>query len=641
MSNSYYRVCTKLNDKGHFISEGDDIEQYKKGEAYISAFKYNDSHKKLFDEKGTVAGITDVTGDIIFFDFDNVDIEQARQDTLETISRLKKFGITEKEIKVHFSGRKGFNLSIHTDTEFTPKEAKNLATKLAGDLDSFDSSIYNANRIIRIEGSLHKGSGLRKTAISFSELKDSSIHDIQGIAGGEYEYEKPKKITPSKEFVELTEDIKLERSNDYSEAEDRVDYFSNPLKLQPWKLAISQGFFPNGQRSNALLILGATLKNKGYDKSDNYFALKSASEKQSKRYGEEKFNKEEIWHTIIEQVYSPTWNNGSFSEDNFSTALQHYFEDMGVPRKEESDLVDDKFKPTKLADVGDIFEDFVKNYEKNVIKTGIDEIDRDMPFTPGTNIGIIGAPGSGKTSIALKVLQYCSENDIHCILGSIDMTSTRLYEKVLYRVSGLSRESLYQKIRDGEAEEIKEKVKELFKTVYIYDKSAASVEDIARYHRTIEKRDGVEIKMTMVDYFERLHSDVADDTASSKKVASQWQDYITDTNVAGIMFVQPNKISLSGGPNCPILDYRAIKGSSFLYQSFRGIISLWRPFYTPKTAEHDKYMQMALLKNDLGELNTYDFGWDGKRGEIFPLDDDEKRVLNLMLDTDPSDEDPY
>jgi hypothetical protein len=145
----------------------------------------------------------------------------------------------------------------------------------------------------------------------------------------------------------------------------------------------------------------------------------------------------------------------------------------------------------------------------------------------------------------------------------------------------------------------------------------------------------------MVDYFERLHSDVADDTASSKKVASQWQDYITDTNVAGIMFVQPNKISLSGGPNCPILDYRAIKGSSFLYQSFRGIISLWRPFYTPKTAEHDKYMQMALLKNDLGELNTYDFGWDGKRGEIFPLDDDEKRVLNLLLDTDPSDEDPY
>jgi adenylate kinase family enzyme len=248
------------------------------------------------------------------------------------------------------------------------------------------------------------------------------------------------------------------------------------------------------------------------------------------------------------------------------------------------------------------------------------------------NLGIIGAPGAGKTALALMILEHCSKNNIHCILASIDMHSTRLYEKVLYRVSGLSRDELYQKFRDGEAEDIKEKVRELFKTTYIYDKSAATIEDLANYHAAIEAQDGVEIKMTMVDYFERVNSDVSEDTASSKKVAGQWQDYINETNVAGIMFVQPSKAGLSGGPNAPILDYRAIKGSSFLYQSFRGIISLWRPFYTPDNALYDNYMQMALLKNDLGKLCTYDFGWDGKRGEISELDDDRKRLLKLLLD---------
>jgi hypothetical protein len=150
------------------------------------------------------------------------------------------------------------------------------------------------------------------------------------------------------------------------------------------------------------------------------------------------------------------------------------------------------------------------------------------------------------------------------------------------------------------------------------------MEDLRKYHKAIEKRDGVKVKMTMVDYFERINSDVSDDTASSKKVAGEWQDYINDFNIVGVMFVQPNKMGLSGGPNSPILEYTKIKGSSFLYQSFRGIISLWRPFYTPQTAAHDKYMQMALLKNDLGELNTYDFGWDGKRGNIYELDEAEK-----------------
>jgi hypothetical protein len=107
------------------------------------------------------------------------------------------------------------------------------------------------------------------------------------------------------------------------------------------------------------------------------------------------------------------------------------------------------------------------------------------------------------------------------------------------------------------------------------------------------------------------------------------------------MFVQPNKMGISGGPNTPILEYTKIKGSSFLYQSFRGIISLWRPFYTPQTAEHDKYMQMALLKNDLGELNTYDFGWNGKRGDIYELDDSEKRLLKQLLEDKTDEDDDY
>ena len=42
-------------------------------------------------------------------------------------------------------------------------------------------------------------------------------------------------------------------------------------------------------------------------------------------------------------------------------------------------------------------------------------------------------------------------------------------------------------------------------------------------------------------------------------------------------------------------------------------------------------MQMAILKNDLGELETFDFAWNGKKGEIRTLEDIERQELKELL----------
>lgn len=637
MSKSYYRVCEGITDKGKLIPEGSDFGKYVEGEAYVSAYKYNDKHKEIFEKTGTIAGITDVVGDDLYFDLDSSDLEKARKDTIEVVNRLTKKGLSDENIKVYFSGRKGFHVSVKTDKNYTPVQFKNLALKIAGDLDTFDSVIYNPSRVIRMEGALHSKSNLRKTLLTLQELNESTIKEIKDIAKELYEFEKPSKVKLPKSLEKLMvrEETKETKSLDMN---SMIDLQKNPLDLSPWKNAISQGYFPDGQRSNSLMILASTLKNKGLVKEQCYYYLKASSDLQSRRYGNSKLHKKDLW-SIVDQVFKPTWNNGCYSEENFPTQLQTFFDDAGIPRIEEKDLMNEKYSPTRLSDIGEVFENFVLNYDKNVIKTGIGPLDKDMPLTPGMNLGIIGAPGAGKTACALKILQYCSKNNIHAILASIDMNSTRLYEKVLYRITGLSREELYDKFKNGDAEEIKDQVRELFKTVYVYDKSACTIDDLRKYHKAIEKRDGVTIKMTMVDYFERVNSDVSDDTASSKKVAGEWQDYINDFNVVGVMFVQPNKMGLSGGANTPILEYTKIKGSSFLYQSFRGILSLWRPFYTPETKDWDRYMQMAILKNDLGKLNMYDFGWDGKRGEIREMDDSEKRLFKQLMEEKADSED--
>jgi hypothetical protein len=626
----YTRLCAGLDDTGILIPTDENIYKHVKDlkkDYYISVYNYNESHKEQFDKTGSIAGIRDVLTNRIIFDFDDKDLDKARKDTLVTIKRLVDKGVKKSDINIYYSGKKGFHLTLETDKQFTPDEMKNVARSIAGDLATFDSRVYNSNRILRLAFTQHPDTKLYKIPISVDELS-LPVVEIQTIAKDEYEVELPVKssLPEAVNSLKITSKPKVEAKPLTSV----LDLSKKPKTLSPWKYALSQGHFPSGQRNNALDIMARTYKAMGHDKTETYHLLKSMREKQAAIFGQEKFSKDEMYKNIIDQVFSEHNMGGTYSEDHFPDQLQKYLLELGVPRREDAEVAE-KYKPKKIGDIGAKFEDFVLNYEKHLIKTGIKSIDDVLPMTPGLNIGIVAGAGVGKTSLALKILEYSSENNIPCILASIDMHGNRLYEKLLYRISGLSREELYAKFKSGEAEELKEKVREKFKNVYIYDKSGASIADIRAYHRMIEETEGVKIKLTMVDYFERIQSDISDATASSLKVANEWQDYINDNGHVGLMFVQPNKFSMSGGPDTPILNYTAIKGSSFLYQSFRAILSLWRPFYHPEWKDYDFFMKIAILKNDLGELGVFSFAWDGKRGEISELDDIQRdRLADLI-----------
>jgi len=155
--------------------------------------------------------------------------------------------------------------------------------------------------------------------------------------------------------------------------------------------------------------------------------------------------------------------------------------------------------------------------------------------------------------------------------------------------------------------------------------------DIKEFVKNVEQTTGEKVKLLLIDYFERVNSDVADDTAASKKVANEIQDAIIDLDLLAITLYQPNKMSLGSGPDTEITSYTSIKGSSFIYQAARGIIGLSRPFYTPKTKDLDKFMIINVLKNDLGELDRLELGWNGKTGEIYELEDHEREELKHLM----------
>lgn len=634
----YYRVCTRLNDKGVLIPEGSDLESYKKGEAYVSAYKYNEEHKKVFDKNGTVAGITDVEGDIIYFDFDHDDIEVARKDAIEVSNRLESYGIGKDQYKIYFSGRKGFNFSIHTTETFTPEEAKSLAIKLAGDLPSFDSSIYNSNRIIRLEGSLHKKTGLRKTPISFDELQTLKIADIKALATTSYAYDKPVKVSPTEAFIKLTEPITERKKGDELTLDSGVDYLSNPFRFPPRVLAISQGFFPAGERSNALMILATNLKNKGLTDRQCHHQLRAAADAQAERYGSDSFDKKEIWNNIVQQIYKPTWRGGQYTEDNYPVKLQQYFEELGVPVKEFKEVANSVMK---LDEGFDDFIQYAASIHKNTLETGIKELDDALKIRKGHLIGLIAPPSVGKTSFALTLLNNTSKKGTKSFFGCYDMYQHNVTAKLIQRHTGSDEETIYNSFvhkDQNQIEEYRKVLKDNYNNVSFCFKAGQTIDQLKKAIEMEESKSGEDVELVVIDYLELINTDKSDPTISSAEAIQGLREIANDGKVV-LCLLQPNK--LSSKINQPMTSYNAAKGSSAIAQACTAIMGCWREGMSPDTPENDRFFSINILKNRNGPLASLDFSWDGKTQTISTLSATEKFNLSVLRDTKEDSEDDY
>lgn len=634
----YKRVCRGLSDRGFLVPKdnvGDHISNYEK-DWYISVFDYNHDHFTQFEETGTVKGIKNVNTDTLVFDFDSVDdLGKAKSDTETLINRLQKeYKVPTSSIQLYYSGNKGFNVLIQMDYTLSPEMCCKLAVnKLGKGLETLDPTMYDAPQILRVTGTRHPKSGLYKIPLDVLAFPVMSIDDIKKTASnmdniGDFTWDV---FTPTQEFLEVPEEPKKVVT---LVAPLTVDFTSKPKGWKNCKWAISKGLFKSGERHQALLTLAATARGLGYDKDQAYYLCKSALKAQSNNTGQEEFDKKELWDDIISSsVYSEGWEGGQYTCKKPGW-LQKYCNALGSHSCKESDKEgdDEKFLPSKITDIATGFKDFIMHIDENTIKTGITVLDDKLPITIGNSLGVIGAASSGKTALALEILKNTSRSGIISVFASLDMHRNRLFEKLLYKVSGgTSREKVYDDFKNGKEEEYLRRIKEDYGNVYFYDRSCPNVTDIRRYIEEINNSSDKKVKLVMLDYFERVSSERGDETSASKDVAGQLQDLINDYNIALITLVQPNKFSLSGGPDTPILNYTAIKGSSFLYQSFRSIISIWRPFFNPKTKDKDKFMQMAILKNDLGELDMFDFAFEGKTGTIREMSEEEESLLRMWL----------
>ncbi len=618
-------------------------------EMYESLYIYEDRHKEILEKTGSLAGITDVMTDKIVFDFDSKeDPSLALNDARELVSRLQSF-LDKNSIQCYYSGNKGYHVEIQFEGGpfIQRNEFENIIEKYAGDLKTFDYRIKDQNRVFRFPLSQNKQTKRYKIPILFDEFTDEKIkHEnfVKKAENPDIENEivslmaSFKRIPMPEQFKNIVPEKKKTHTSIILDGEEeKPDMTMRPKFLTPAKYVLSMGFFDKGDRNDACMILAATYKYLGFTQDQAYYQIKNAVNERNRRLGEERLDdngKNEIWRTNIKVVYSPTWNGATYS-DNTHPLLLKTIEKYNLERY--YNLVNNS-SVLSIKDMAENFIKFADDIDNRVVKTGIEEIDKDLMLTSSMMVGVLGAPSSGKTTLTNNIVEVQSENNIGSFFVSADMSAQLLYARQMQKYCRKSFQEILDNIKKKSPKDWPKEIKDAwdivldkFKNVGYTFSSGPTIKTIEQSIDEWEQDRGMPVKFLVVDYLEKLRCDYSDPTAASGYNASRLADVTRNKDLTTFLLLQTQKAA--GDPSDELLSMRKIKGASVIEQDCRVVLTTWRPGFNPDVQGYnpdDKFASIAVVKNNMGTTGRYDLSFDGLTGVYKSMNDEERQELERV-----------
>ena len=394
-----------------------------------------------------------------------------------------------------------------------------------------------------------------------------------------------------------------------------LDWSLKPKWLSNCKYAIFKGFFEEGTRDQFFSIMAATFKSQFPDDQGMvYRMLKTVAENQAKRNNCDRFSDEDLW-VKTQQVFKPTWIGGTYSCKN-NDDLGDFCATLGHHKCGEGN----EKHTYEISEVKTFFRKYANEIDANTIITGIHAIDNYTRITVGMHVGILAAPGAGKTTMVLSMLKNTSKAGIRSMFFSMDMYGPLIYQKQIQNHTGLTDNEIFDMIKnnDPRLDVIDKELEEIYKNVKFVFKSGLTVEEMRQMTLDYEQVSGEKITLIASDYAECISGPYADSFANSKIIAHKLKDLASQDNFCVLTLVQPPKSA--GDASSPLTSMRQVKGPSDWEQGFSLILGLYREGYNTTTSKNDRFITINSLKNRMGGSFSVDCAWNGQRGTIEELD---------------------
>ena len=155
-------------------------------------------------------------------------------------------------------------------------------------------------------------------------------------------------------------------------------------------------------------------------------------------------------------------------------------------------------------------DNFLSDEPKNFIKTGLENIDRQIIGFEPTQLIILGArPGAGKTAVALNMMYNIARNGYPVTFFSLETTDQKILERLVSSTSNVDMLKIIQKtnISDKEANRVMQavdKIDKLHSTGFeIIDKAHVTQQDI----RQAAMKQYDKPQVIFIDYLQLLNPD--------------------------------------------------------------------------------------------------------------------------------------
>jgi hypothetical protein len=399
MSNGLY-VDYMAGRSGWALCPVDEIEQHKSEVDFHTTWQlYCNEHMGQFGEcYGNWP-----------FDFDHEEcIEIAQQDCIKAYDYLVGKGVNPKNIRLFFSGRKGFHMEIDYrsymekpifDIHLVYRELyKVLDAKIKPEKhnSTMDPAIYSSRHLFRYPNTKHPKSSLYCIPLTYDELKLPYVR-IFDLA------ENKRTIDTSYTDDTVMKQIFAEMQTRYWKSVEDFDKRKTLVKsytggYPPCIKKIMEEGLPAGNRNNTFYLLARFLKGikkepevcsqleelaaKSYSDSDGIREVKYTVASAFKREGS----------LLSCSSFSAWCDKEQCSRDSKKTSMIH------------TARVEKAFNLCSYKDAVPLLKDAIKRGEySRVLKTGIDQLDMKTKILQDSVIVIASLSDVGKTSFAVTI----------------------------------------------------------------------------------------------------------------------------------------------------------------------------------------------------------------------------------------------
>ena len=646
----YIRLNESVQDYGD-LKDASYLDSKKTYEEVIKSYRYRSLYwwpkeAKIYKEsnsKGSMAGYTGPAFiNKLVFDFDKEqDLVSVKADVTTLLDRLASYDVQESSINVDFSGRKGFHVEVLLDKDIPHTELKEVCVKLAGDLPSFDIVIYNSDRKFRLRNTKHEKSGLYKIPLTLTEFFTLNIDQIKSLAATKRDitlatelvnYDKFKTHLPLEETkLSLKPKSVVVDDNEEIKGLSSINFKKCPPNMPRCIYALMQGVMVrgNGQTQKVMFHLANYLRNNGSIKEMAESQLKTVLELNKQLYPES-----DNWDTgdrlkreVINPVFDPSYENkfklvagaSGVSEDN--EFIKYYCDHIKSDKpcclhKAEANNV------VGISEISNDFKRFAESFDTNSVKTGIKLIDDNMKIIAGTTTLLIGATGSGKTTLALDIMEKSNKEGFNTMFFSMDMYKNLVYLKLAQKVTNYTQDQIinfYKTFDHIRTNEIQAKIGERYNATFFDFSKTLTIEEMR--DRVLRQQDasGKEIKLVVVDYASRLAGPYSDKHANATYNALKSVEVAEATDSAWIYVAQVSRNV--GDGSTPLLSKRVAKESGDWEESASNVITVWRPFMGLEAK--DDIMRLFLAKNRMGSEIQRPLWWNGALGIVNDMTRDE------------------